>query len=68
MEVNNSKVKKNSLVAAVLFAIACIIYAFLLIKDFDTGTKTGKILRGSLTVLFAILAVQNYLKYKRAQD
>jgi hypothetical protein len=60
-------VKKSSLVAAVIFAIAFIIYSFLFVSDFETSTTSKNALRGILAGLFAILSIMNYVKYKRAK-
>ena len=60
--------KKNLLVAALLFSIAFVIYAVMFVARYGTGTTQNNVLRGILTVLFAILAVMNYVNYKRARD
>ena len=60
--------KKNLLVASVLFSIAFVIYAVMFVTRYGTGTTQNNLLRGILTVLFAILAVMNYVNYKRAKD
>jgi uncharacterized membrane protein HdeD (DUF308 family) len=66
MDGEKTNVKKNSLVATVLFGVAFVIYSFLLISDFETSTTSKNSLRGILAVLFGILSIMNYLKYKRA--
>jgi hypothetical protein len=60
--------KKSFLVATVLFSIAFAIYGVMFVTRYGTGTTQNNLLRGVLTVLFAILAVMNYVNYKRAKD
>lgn len=67
MDGEKTGVKKSSLVAAVLFAVAFVIYSVLFISDFETSTTSKNALRGILAVLFAILSIMNYLKHKRAR-
>jgi hypothetical protein len=67
MGIENSNVKKNSLVAAVLFAVAFVIYGFLFVSDFETSTSSKNSLRGILAGLFAILSIMNYVKYRRTK-
>jgi hypothetical protein len=67
MGIENSNVKKSSLIATVLFAVAFVIYSFLLISDFESSKTSRNVLRGVLAGLFMILSIMNYLKYKRAK-
>ena len=67
MDVGKTNVKKSSLVAAIIFAVAFVIYSFLFISDLETSTTSKNSLRGILAGLFGILAIMNYLKYKRAK-
>jgi inner membrane protein involved in colicin E2 resistance len=60
--------KKSLLVACILFSIAFVIYGVMFVNRYGTGTTQNNLLRGVLTVLFAILAVMNYVNYKRAKD
>jgi cytosine/uracil/thiamine/allantoin permease len=67
MEGEKTNVKKSSLVAAVIFAVAFVIYSFLFVSKYETGTASMNSLRGILAGLFGILAIMNYLKHKRAK-
>lgn len=60
--------KKSFLVAAILFSISCVIFGFLFVYRSETGTTGNNMLRGILTILFGILAVMNYVNYKRAKE
>jgi len=60
--------KKSFLVAVILFSIAFVIYAVMFVSRSGTGTTQNNLLRGILTVLFAILAIMNFVNYKRAKE
>jgi hypothetical protein len=55
-------------VAAILFSVAFVIYVVMFVTRYGTGTTQNNLLRGILTVLFAILAVMNYVNFKRAKE
>jgi hypothetical protein len=67
MDVGKTNVEKSSLVATVIFAVAFVIYSFLFVSKYETGTTSMNSLRGILAGLFGILSIMNYLKYKRAK-
>lgn len=67
MGVDNSKVRKSSLIATVLFAVAFAIYGFLFISDFETSTTSKNSLRGILAGLFGILSIVNYMKFRQTK-
>lgn len=68
MSTAKKQTKKSFGVTAILFAISCFVFGFLFIYRFETGTTSNNLLRGILTLLFGILAVMNYVNYKRAKE
>jgi hypothetical protein len=68
MQEDKLKLQKGSLIATLLFAVAAAIYGFLFISDFGKGSTGRDLLRGCLSVLFVILAIINYVKYRKASS